>query len=213
MIRFLFLLSEKIKKLRITSFFINIFVEFNTWKVSRSSDDELVCSGRSLAAKAFRWNSLDSDEILVRLPWCVLGNCINPFHFARDNRKNLEGSDLDSTPDSGSLETFDNCKSRRFEESFLTHVPLPLNDSAPDPTEERWAICMFWEGKNRIGRTFSVDRYRNYLLIFSSFNFSIILLLGDISQFLVAWWMKMDFVSVLYLTPELLAVFEIKVKS
>ena len=149
----------------------------------------------------------------MRLPWCVLGNCINPFHFARDNRKNLEGSDLDSTPDSGSLETFDNCKSRRFEESFLTHVPLPLNDSAPDPTEERWAICMFWEGKNRIGRTFSVDRYRNYLLIFCSFNFSIILLLGDISQFLVAWWMKMDFVSVLYLTPELLAVFEIKVKS
>ena len=135
-------------------------------KVSRSSDDELVCSGRSLAAKAFRWNSLDSDEILVRLPWCVLGNCINPFHFARDNRKNLEGSDLDSTPDSGSLETFGNCKSRRFEESFLTHVPLPLNDSAPDPTEERWAICMFWEGKNRIGRTFSVDRYRNYLLKF-----------------------------------------------
>ena len=50
-------------------------------------------------------------------------------------------------------------------------------------------------------------------LFFCSFNFSIILLLGDISQFLVAWWMKMDFVSVLYLTPELLAVFEIKVKS
>lgn len=119
----------------------------------------MVESARLLAAKSFRWDGLHRDHNLIKLPWCSRENCINPFHFARDNRLTKDEVDFNSTP-----EPPDNTKSPKCPISPVTEVaiaqsPFVLDDMQPcDTCADRWGLCMFWEEKNRIGRTFSISR-------------------------------------------------------
>jgi len=134
-----------------------------------NNNAELVESARILTAKSFRWKSLAGHEHnLIKLPWCSLDNCINPFHFARDNRLTHDEIDLNATPEV--LE--DEPKQTQFcyeagVDNLIGSNPDCLSDMTPVRNlDGRWALCMFWEEKTRIGRTIAISS--RYFSVFGS---------------------------------------------
>ena len=132
------------------------------YQCRENNNAELVESARILTAKSFRWKSLAGHEHnLIKLPWCSLDNCINPFHFARDNRLSHDEIDLNTTPEVPE----DEPKQTQFycdaglDNSIMAN-PDCLSDMTPvGNLDGRWALCMFWEEKTRIGRTIAISRF------------------------------------------------------
>ena len=133
-----------------------IFLILSLLQTCDNNNDELVESARLLAAKSFRWESLNPNHHLIKLPWCFVDNCINPFHFARDNRAVFDESDLDLTPD-----LVESPKKLAMKlENISLQIPYARNEMIPvNMNSKRWALCMFWEEKFRVGRTFSIARF------------------------------------------------------
>lgn len=118
----------------------------NQTHINSSVDLGIIQSARRLSFTSLRCDSNDptTESELIRLPWCHERNCINPYHFSYFIPQFIS----------------------KYDQKYDKYDNIESNPHLLKPAVCTWAVCMFWDGKKRIGRSFPINS--DYFSVFGS---------------------------------------------